>query len=128
MSNGTDMKIFAPIIAEKYGLEYTPSGDVNEAVAHLQSGGQIVVHVGVPDGEKTGLFTVGGHYMLLTTTDGKEFCILDPSYTPEKYFIPERVGKVNVSHAPYLYCDIHTLHAQRRVGRKYVYHMFKRKR
>ena len=116
-------------IAEMYGLDYSYTNDLGEAVECLRSGGKIVVHVSIHEPGKLGLFTKGGHYMLLVSTDGKDFCILDPSYTPEKYLIPERAGKVDVSHAPYLYCDINTVHAETKVSDKYPkYHLFKRKR
>ncbi len=128
-SRGTDMTVLGPVIAEIFELDYSYTNDIGEAVEHLRAGGKIVVHVSIPEPGKLGLFTKGGHYMLLTSTDGKDFCILDPSYTPEKYLIPERVGKVDISHAPYLYCDINTVHAETKVSDKYPkYHLFKRKR
>lgn len=126
-STGTDMKILGPVIAEKYGLEYSNTSDLDEAIRHLQRGGQIVAHVGVPTGAEIGLFTKGGHYILLTATDGKEFCILDPSYTDNKFNIPEREGKVDTSRAPYLYCNVNTVHAECKADRP-KYHLFSRKR
>ena len=125
-SRGTDMNILGPVIAEKFGIEYSKTSDLGEAISHLQNGGVIVVHVGVPEGKEIGLFTKGGHYMLLVSTDGKEFCILDPSYKSGKFDIPERAGKVNDAHAPFLYCDVKTLDAQGRIGRP-TYHLFARK-
>ena len=83
------------------------------------------MHVGAPEGG-IGLFTKHGHYILITATDGERFCILDPSYTPEKFTIPERVGKVDTAHAPFLYCDVKTVHKEGRINRKY-YHLFSRK-
>ena len=127
-SRGTDMNVLGPVIAEMFDIEYTKSSDLSEAIAHLQAGGVIVVHVGVPEGQEIGLFTKGGHYMLLVSTDGKEFCILDPSYSDEKFKMPERVGRVDESRAPYLYADVETVHSETRVGVKTKYHMFKRKR
>lgn len=125
-SRGTDMNILGPVIAEKFGVEYSKTSDLSEAIAHLQSGGVIVVHVGVPEGQEIGLFTKGGHYMLLIATDGKEFCILDPSYSDEKFKMPERVGRVDESRAPYLYASVETVDSECKVG-KVKYHMFKRK-
>ncbi|MBE7036661.1 MAG: hypothetical protein E7403_05145 [Ruminococcaceae bacterium] len=124
---GTDMNVLAPVIAEKYQLEYTKTSDLDEAVAHLQKGGQIIAHVCVPEGATIGLFTKGGHYIALISTDGKDFCILDPSYKEGKFDIPERAGRVDTSCAPYLYCDIHTVHAETKPNRV-KYHLFARKR
>ena len=125
--NGTDMNILGPVIAEKFDIEYSKTSDTQEAIAHLMRGGVIVVHVGVPVGKEIGLFTKGGHYMLIISTDGEEFCFLDPSYTPDKYTIPERAGRVNIDKAPYLYCDVQTMESETKPGRV-RYHMFNRKK
>ena len=124
---GTDMSILAPVIAEKFNLDYKPSYDYAEAVAHLQRGGQIVAHMGIPEGQTLGLFTKGGHYICLVGTDGENFCILDPSYTPEKFTIPERAGRINTDHAPYLYCHKDVVHSETRRNRPFKYHLFARK-
>lgn len=124
---GTDMTMLGPVVAEKYGLSYRESCELDEVIAHLQNGGQVVALVGIPEGQKIGLFTKGGHYISLIATDGKEFCILDPSYTPDKFDIPERAGKVNTSHAPFLYCNVHTVHAETKKDR-IKYYLFSRKK
>lgn len=121
---GTSMSVLGPVIAEKFGLEYSNTESLEEAIAHLQCGGQVICLVGHPEG-KPGLFTMRSHFILLTATDGKEFCILDPSYTPEKFTTAERAGKVNFENAPYLYCDVNTVHGETE-GRRY--HLFKRKK
>ena len=126
-STGTDMGVLAPVIAERFGLVYTKTSELSEAIAHLQKGGKIIAHVGVPEGKELGLFTKGGHYISLIATDGKEFTILDPSYTPEKFHIPEREGRVNDADAPFLYCDVETVHSETKPGRV-KYHLFERKR
>ena len=81
--------------------------------------------MGVPEGKETGLFTKVGHYILLVSTDDKEFCILDPNYSPEKFTIPEREGRVNTRNAPCLYCDVNTVDSETRPNRV-KYFMFKR--
>ena len=124
-SVGTNMSILAPVIAEKFGLIYTKTNDLDEAITHLRDGGAIIAHVGIPDGAPIGLFTKSGHYIFLISTDGEEFCILDPSWSPEKYKIPERIGRVNEVNAPYLYCDVNTVHSETKPGRT-KYHLFAR--
>ena len=126
-SRGTDMNVLGPVIAEKFNVEYSKTSELSEAIAHLQKGGVIIVHVGIPEGKEIGLFTKGGHYMLLISTDGKEFCFLDPSYTDEKFTIPERTGRVNTENAPYLYCDVNTMDSETKPG-KVKYHLFARKK
>ena len=124
--NGTDMSVFGPAIAEKFNLDYASTSDLDEAIEHLRKGGQIVVHVRRSE-PGIALFTKAGHYMLITATDGREFCILDPSYTPEKFHIPEREGKVNDKNAPYLYCDVNVVHAEAHYE-KPKYHLFSRRK
>ena len=123
-SVGIDMLLLAPTIAEKYGLTYEKTEDPAVAVAHLQRGGKIIAHMGVPEGKKVGLFTNGGHYVVLCATDGKRFSVLDPSYTPEKFEIPERAGRVDTSKAPFLFCDIDIFHAETRGEGRIKYHLF----
>lgn len=126
-SRGTDMNILGPVIAEKFDIEYSKTSDLCEAIKHIQEGGVIIVHAGVPEGKEIGLFTKGGHYMLLISTDGKDFCFLDPSYSEEKFKLPERLGRVDESRAPYLYAPIETVDSECKPA-KVKYHMFKRKR
>ena len=126
-SRGTDMNILGPVIAERFDIEYSKTSDLTEAIHHFREGGVIVVHVGIPVGKEIGLFTKGGHYMLLISTDGKDFCFLDPSYTKEKFKLPERLGRVDESRAPYLYAPIETIDSECK-PEKVKYHLFKRKR
>jgi hypothetical protein len=126
-SAGTDMSILGPVVAEKFDLAYSKTSDLDEAIRHLQCGGAIVAHVSVHEGQEQGLFTKRGHYIALISTDGEEFCILDPSYTPEKFETPDRVGKVNTKNAPYLYCDVQTVHAEAH-EEKPKYHLFSGKK
>jgi hypothetical protein len=124
---GTDMSILAPVIAEKFGLSYSKTNDLEMAIEHLRAGGVIIAHVGIPKDATIGLFTKSGHYISLISTDGKEFCILDPSWSEEKYKIPERLGRVNEDNYPYLYCDVNTVHSETKPGRT-KYHLFSRKK
>ena len=124
---GTDMSMLGPVIAEKFGLSYSKTNDLDEAIAHLRAGGAIISHVGIPKDASIGLFTKSGHYISLISTDGEEFCILDPSWSAEKYKIPERLGRVSEDNYPYLYCDVNTVHSETKPGRT-KYHLFSRKR
>ena len=123
---GTDMTILGPVVAEKFGINYSNTSSLEEAIRHLQCGGQVIAHVGIPIGKNIALFTNSSHFILLTSTDGEKFCILDPSYTPEKYAVPERAGRVDLSHAPFLYCDVNTVYSEGDPG-KIFYHLFSRK-
>jgi hypothetical protein len=123
---GTDMLVLGPVIAEKFNIEYSNTASLEEAIRHLQNGGQVIARVGVPVGKEIGLFTKRSHYISLISADGKQFCILDPSFTPDKFDIPERAGKVNTKHAPFLYCDVDAVDSE--VDPVEIkYHLFSRK-
>ena len=124
---GTDMSILGGVIADKFGLSYSKTNDLDVAIEHLRAGGAIIAHVGIPKDASIGLFTKSGHYISLISTDGKEFCILDPSWSAEKYKIPERLGRVNENNYPYLYCDVNTVLSETKPGRT-KYHLFARKK
>ena len=118
---GTNMNLLGPAVAERFDLVYKPSMSKDEALACLRAGGKVVARV------KKGLFTKGSHYICLVSADDKDFCILDPSYTPEKFHTPEREGRVDDTHAPFVYCPIDVLHGETEEGPT-RYHLFNRKR
>lgn len=118
---GTDLEILGPVIAQKFGLTYDGTDSVERVISHLQTGGQVIARV------KKGLFTNSSHYILLTAFDGTDFCILDPSYTPDKFERPDRTGKVNTCNAPFLYCPKDTVHGETEPC-EVKYHLFARKK
>lgn len=120
MEIGTDMSILAPIIADMYSLDYAPTKNMEDAIKCLQTGGQVIAHMGPY------LFTDRGHYITLVSFENGEFCVLDPSFSNEKFSREDRKDKVVVN-APFVYCDANLLHSQTR-DRKYKYYLFKRKR
>jgi len=123
---GTDMSMLAPVIAERFPVTYRNTSDQDEMLACLQTGGHVIVHVKRLPDDEVGLFTKGGHYMSVIAAKGDEVCILDPSYTPEKYHLEGREGKVNDKNAPYLYTHMDTLHAHT-TWDKPKYHLFWRR-
>ena len=102
---GTDMNMLGPIVAEKYGLTFSVTDDLEQAMAHLRRGGRVIANVGGDrdDGAYTGVFSHGGHYITLVSTDDKEICVLDPSWRPDKFDEPGREGKVRKD-GYFVYC------------------------
>ena len=113
---GTDLKILGPVVAEKYGLTYDVTDDVEKLVEHLQHGGMAIANSG---GDREG-------YVGVFTTDGKDACILDPSYKEGKYDEEGRKGKVEV-HAPFVYCSLEVL-KEDCSNRSPAFYLFARKR
>ena len=118
---GTDLEILGPIVAEKFSLAYSNTADLDTVISHLQKGGLAVARV------KKGLFTNSSHYILLVAFDGTDLCILDPSYTPDKFERPDRAGRVNTANAPFLYCPKETVHGETEPV-EVKYHLFARKK
>ena len=96
---GTDYDRFAPAFAQKMGLRWEQTTQV-EAVRHcLRTGGAVVVLV------KKGLFTNSLHWIAVIgeEPDGR-FAILDPSLTPDKYEREDRKGRVEIKNGVIVLC------------------------
>lgn len=122
---GTNLKILAPIVAEKFGLSCTMTSDAEELKAHLRSGGEAIANVGGDRDGYTGLFAHVGHYIVVVSADGDELCILDPAYHTGRYEEEGRKGKVRVNEL-FAYCSSEAL-AKDAENRTPSYYLFKRK-
>lgn len=94
---GTDFSIYAPAFAKTVGLKMEKTSDFSKLDACLKTGGCVIAHVRThPDGSMA-TFTKQGHYITVIgiEPDGR-YAILDPSYTEDKYDVPERKGKVEM--------------------------------
>ena len=125
---GTNMKILGPVVAEKYGLSYDTTDDIQVAVRHLRDGGCIIANVGGDQKDKDyiGLFSHGGHYITLISADDKEVCVLDPSWRIDKYEEEGRQGKVRMD-GKFVYCS-HEILDQDASSRSPRYYLFAREK
>lgn len=121
---GTSMVKVAPAVAEKFGLRLSYTSDKEEMLACLRKGGRVIVNVANRPDDTPGLFTKGGHYMVLIAADGERVCFLDPNYGPN-YNEGELKEKVDSSRAPLLYCDADLLEHETE-NRKIKYYLFER--
>ena len=121
---GTEMSKLGPAVAERFGLTYSGTCDVEELKAHLAAGGMAVANSGGDREGYTGVFTHGGHYVLVVSGNADEACILDPSMREGKYDEPERIGKVRV-HRGFAYCSWNVL-AEDCSNRSPSFHLFAR--
>lgn len=83
--DGTDMRVFGPVVAEKFNLDFSMSDDISEAVEAVRDGGRVIVLVSGNREGHEGVFSKGGHFILMIAATKKEVCILDPSWRSEKY-------------------------------------------
>ena len=113
-----------PALAEKFGLKFSYTSKKEEMLAHLRKGGRVIVNVANrPDGT-AGLFTKGGHYMVLISADGERICFLDPNYH-ESYDEGGLKEKVDSTKAPFLYCDADLMEYETE-NREIKYYLFER--
>ena len=94
MNVGTNMKIFGSACAERFGLSMTTSDDTKDVEECLKKGGCVIVNVGGDHDDHVGTFSDVGHYVIIISFNGEEFCVMDPAYRVDKYTIPGRKGKV----------------------------------
>ena len=103
---GTTYARFAPAFAEKLGLRYETTDDLQVLRNCLHTGGVAVALVqGDRDG-KVGLFTHRGHYITVLNEepDGR-FAVLDPYFYPQKFDEEGREGKVELKNNVLILCS-----------------------
>lgn len=122
---GTSMEILAPIVAEKFCLALTTTDDPMLLAECLRNGGAAIVHVGGDREGHTGIFSHGGHYVTAISVRDDRFCILDPSWTPDKYDEEPRPSVVRV-HGRFLYTTAETL-VEDTANRSPGFYLFHRK-
>ena len=122
---GTRMMLLGPAVAEKFGLHFETTADISKMLDCLQKGGRAIINVGGSHDDYVGLYSKGGHYILGVSFDGKELCILDPSYKEAKYEVEPHFGKVRVDY-PFTYCAPQTI-VDDTQNRETPYYLFWRK-
>lgn len=126
VSGGTDMNVLARALSADYGLPFKTTNDENLLREHLKSGGMAVANVGGNRSGYVGVFSDGGHYVVVAglTDDGKVI-VLDPGLYNGKFNKTGRKGKVTVQ-GNYCICNIPVL-AKDTENRSPAYWMFERK-
>lgn len=98
-NNGTYWSAFRAV-ADEFNIGYTETTDIQRALQLLQSNNYVVVSVG------NGLFTTGGHFIVLTELNGNTITVYDPYLYSGKFETSTRRGKVTVDgHKVYVSVD-----------------------
>lgn len=94
---GTDYGIYAPALAERFGLDYEASSDPERLLMCLRTGGCAVANTAGDREGYIGVFSHIGHYVVVISEqrDGR-IVILDPALMPGRYDEPGRKDKVEV--------------------------------
>ena len=97
-NNGTYWSAYRAV-ADEFNIGYTETTDIQKALDLLRSKNYVIVSCG------NGLFTTGGHYIVIVGIEGNTFKIYDPYLYNGKFDISTRRGKVVVS-GNTVYCSI----------------------
>lgn len=127
-SSGTDMTRLGPALAEKFNLDYKETYDINEALQALREGGRVIALVGGIEPDNRGIFTKGGHFIVLIAVDDKdEICILDPNWTSKTFPKWEKQGLVRTE-GTLVYTSPEVLHQEVKKLGDPSYSIFRRKK
>lgn len=88
-NNGTYWSAFRAV-ADEFNIGYTETTDIQTALQLLQSNNYVVVSCG------NGLFTTGGHFIVLTELNGDTITVYDPYLYSGKFDTSTRRGKATV--------------------------------
>jgi len=104
--SGTDISTLAPFVCKKFGLHYELTNDCGHVLQFLQEGrGMAVANVGGNREGYAGIFSEGGHFIVLAAAKGREIEILDPWREEGRFEKPGRQGKVRAESGRF-YTDV----------------------
>ncbi len=98
---GTDLYIFSPVFAKAFGLKERNTEDPAEALRFLQEKrGMVIANVrgDRPDDGYIGVFSDGGHYVVIAEAEGTTVKVWDPMYKEGsgRFDVPGRIDKVKL--------------------------------
>lgn len=78
-------------VADKWNIGYTETNDIRKAVQLIENKNYVICSVG------NGLFTTGGHFIVLIGAEGDYIKVYDPYLYNGKFDVSSRRGKATVS-------------------------------
>lgn len=97
-NNGTYWSAYRAV-ADEFNIGYTETSDIHKAIELLRNNNYLICSVG------NGLFTTGGHYIIIYGVDGDTLKIYDPYLYSGKFETSTRRGKVTVL-GNTVYCSV----------------------
>lgn len=95
-STGTDMAALGRAVSRDYGIKYRTTSSLDDMVSALRDGAWVIANVGGDRAGYTGLFSTGGHYVVVRGITAGKLRVHDPGYYDGKYDKPGRKGRVTV--------------------------------
>ena len=94
---GTNFYILADAMARDFPLNVIVTEDAEEMINFMREGrGMVVANTYGNRDDYIGVFSDGGHYVVVAEANGDEIGVLDPMYRPGRFDIPGRKGKVRM--------------------------------
>ena len=97
---GTNLYIYAPVVAAHFGMKLTVTEDGQEALRFLQAGkGMVIANTYGDRPEHIGVFSDSGHYIVVAEAKGTEVKVWDPMYKlgSDRFEKEGRKGKVRLN-------------------------------
>ena len=102
VDTGTDMALLSANVARDSGLARTRTDSIDELKAAISDGGMAICNVNGNIKDRSGkliyrgVFSSGGHYVVVVSIDGNTAIIADPGMYPGKYDGKYRAAQVAV--------------------------------
>lgn len=96
VDGGTEMHRLGKAASERWGLTMTTSSDIADVLTAVQQGGVVIANVGGDRGSYKGLFSNGGHYVVVAGITSGRLVVHDPGQYDGKYSTNSRTGRVQV--------------------------------
>ena len=96
VSTGTDMAVLGRAVSRDYGIKYRTTSSLDDMVSALKDGAWVIANVGGDRAGYTGLFSTGGHYVVVHGISAGKLMVYDPGYYDGKYDKPGRNGRVTI--------------------------------
>lgn len=94
VEGGTDMTILCKCLVRDHGFTLELSNDAEKLVKHVAQKGWAVANVSGDRSGYTGVYSDGGHYVIVTGGTKEKLVVLDPAYYPGKFAKAGRSEKV----------------------------------
>ena len=85
VNGGTNMAVLGKAIAKKYDLDFRTNNSEAELAACLKAGGLAVANNCRAYGSWRGLFSTGGHFVVVLGLSGGKYIVSDPDWYDGKY-------------------------------------------
>ena len=125
VSGGTDLRRLGKALCSRYPMTMSVTSSVDALRACMDRGGMAVVNTGGDGPGHKGIFSSGGHYIVLLELEDAQAVVADPGYYSGKYQKAWR-KEISVGKNDLLWCRLDRILADSR-SRDPAFYLFERK-